>query len=706
MSRIGAIASRAAGVVGDFLLEPPGSRPERLAARSLPRPADPPRPRSPGATPTVALATAIGGSGGSAALAAAVGVATAADEGSRGVLFVDLEPPGRGRGPTVLASDRARELEDRVRALGGIYRAAAARGRLCFLPLASESGKPGTTKSGGDGGEDPLEAVARVLDADVGAAAVIVHVPQSLWPRAVADRRLHARSGLIRAELPADRALAALAVRELRERGLRAKVVSQPLGIVASRRALAGIDPTGAGSARTARLARALVTGQSGQGMPLVLGSAAALLFTALALVAIGAAVTGKGRVQRAADLAALSGARAMRDDFERLFTPATLADGSPNPAHLGTREYLHRAREAAREAARRNGVDTSRLQVRFPDAGSFAPLRVRARVVGEVDREALPGDAGRNRRRWIPVAASAEAEASPPAGWSGMPSMASGGGYSGPLAYRQGEGMRPDVARAFDRMETAARRAGIHLVINSGFRSDAEQAELFEQNPNPTMVAPPGKSLHRCATELDLGPPSAYGWLARNAPRFGFVKRYSWEAWHFGFTRGPEPCSEAANSIGGGDGQAAGSGGLPSFVPSRFRTPILRSASRWNVSAALLAAQLLAESNFNPNAVSPAGAQGIAQFMPGTAASYGLNDPFDPEQAIDAQAHLMSDLLRQFHSIPLALAAYNAGPGAVAACDCVPPYPETRAYVARILGLLDGAGELEAPVLEVRLVE
>ena len=60
----------------------------------------------------------------------------------------------------------------------------------------------------------------------------------------------------------------------------------------------------------------------------------------------------------------------------------------------------------------------------------------------------------------------------------------------------------------------------------------------------------------------------------------------------------------------------------------------------------------------------SPAGAQGIAQFMPGTAAAYGLSDPFDAAAAIDAQGHLMRDLLRQFASIPLALAAYNAGPG------------------------------------------
>lgn len=159
------------------------------------------------------------------------------------------------------------------------------------------------------------------------------------------------------------------------------------------------------------------------------------------------------------------------------------------------------------------------------------------------------------------------------------------------------------------------------------------------------------------------------------------------------------------AAPAGGGDGAFAGSAGLPAFVPSRFRASLLRAAAHWNVSAALLAAQLMAESNFNPFAVSPAGAQGIAQFIPSTAAAYGLHDPFDPVAAMDAQAHLMSDLIRQLGSSELALAAYNAGPAPVEACNCIPDYPETQAYVSRILALLGGAGALVVPSFEVRLV-
>ena len=82
-----------------------------------------------------------------------------------------------------------------------------------------------------------------------------------------------------------------------------------------------------------------------------------------------------------------------------------------------------------------------------------------------------------------------------------------------------------PDVAAAFDRTAAAARRDGLTLSITSAFRSDAEQARLFAANPNPKWVAPPGTSLHRYATELDLGPPAAYAWLAANARPFGFIR-------------------------------------------------------------------------------------------------------------------------------------------------------------------------------------
>lgn len=88
---------------------------------------------------------------------------------------------------------------------------------------------------------------------------------------------------------------------------------------------------------------------------------------------------------------------------------------------------------------------------------------------------------------------------------------------------------------------------------------------------------------------------------------------------------------------------------------------------------------------------------------MPATAARYGLVDPFDPARAIDAQARLMRDLLRRFGSVPLALAAYNAGPGAVAACGCVPGFTETQRYVARILALVGGGSGAGPPVRLIR---
>jgi hypothetical protein len=443
---------------------------------------------------------------------------------------------------------------------------------------------------------------------------------------------------------------------------------------------------------------------ETGQTMVLLAGAAFVLVFGLAVLGAFGKALLDRGRQQRAADLAAISAARSMRDDFTRLFEPLRDSRAVPNPRHLEKSAYLARAKAAALEIAGANGADRRSVQVGFPDERSFAPLRVRVRLTGSA---ALGLERSVGRTDEVELRATADAELIPPAraevtGRPSQPQIASGGGYSGPLSYRQGKPMRPDVALAFDRLQTDARKASIALIVVSGYRSDAEQARLFAHHPDPRWVAPPGKSLHRNGTELDLGPATAYAWLHVNARRFGFLQRYAWEPWHFGYVG--EGSAPAPDPPGADPGDHVS---LPAFVPPRYASAIAAAATRWNVPAELLAAQLYAESNFNPFARSPAGALGIAQFMPATALNYGLRNPFDAASSIQAQAHLMHDLLLRFDSTALALAAYNAGAGAVGRCGCVPPYPETRAYVAKILGLLSGTGAQPAAGsrLEVRLV-
>jgi hypothetical protein len=429
--------------------------------------------------------------------------------------------------------------------------------------------------------------------------------------------------------------------------------------------------------------------------MLLLVAAVAAVLVGAVLLGGVAQGIGKGGREQRAADLGALAGARAMRAAYPRLFEPPSF-EGQANPHHLEVEAYKTMGRDAALGVAQANGAKN--VEVGFPDGDTFGPTQIRVSV-----RDPATSDAGAHHHE-APIKARADAELAPPA-QIGLPLGAGDGEYQGPFAYRQGKPMRPDVALAFDRLDAAARHDGIALIIVSAFRSNAEQAKLFAAHPDPKWVAPPGKSLHRLGTELDLGPASAYGWLVANAGRFGFIRRYSWEPWHFGYGRNP-----GSASVGFGSAKDDGRGSIPTFVPPKYAPMISRASQRWGVGAALLAAQLYAESNFNPNSVSSAGAQGIAQFTPGTARTYGLKDPFDPAASIDAQAHLMHDLLAQLGSVPLALAAYNAGPGRVRACMCVPPIPETQAYVARILGLLSGAGDqagvLGTAGLEVRLVK
>lgn len=144
---------------------------------------------------------------------------------------------------------------------------------------------------------------------------------------------------------------------------------------------------------------------------------------------------------------------------------------------------------------------------------------------------------------------------------------------------------------------------------------------------------------------------------------------------------------SRPANSLAP---EAVGTGPL-NEAPAAYRAMFLAAERKYGVPATLLAAVAKRESDFNPRVVSGAGAQGLMQLMPGTQRALGVTDPFDPAQSIDGGARELRGYLRQFKTLELALAAYNAGPGNVRKYDGIPPFKETQNYVRRIMSDLRG---------------
>jgi len=147
-------------------------------------------------------------------------------------------------------------------------------------------------------------------------------------------------------------------------------------------------------------------------------------------------------------------------------------------------------------------------------------------------------------------------------------------------------------------------------------------------------------------------------------------------------------------------DGRSTGL--RPTPPSAQMRSIVERIAARHGLSVALVEAVAAIESAHNPLAVSPRGARGVMQLMPGTARAYGLTDPqalSDPERNIDAGVRHLKDLLAQHqNNVALALAAYNAGSGAVAKHGMrIPPYRETMLYVPAVLGRMSATSATSA---------
>jgi soluble lytic murein transglycosylase-like protein len=122
-------------------------------------------------------------------------------------------------------------------------------------------------------------------------------------------------------------------------------------------------------------------------------------------------------------------------------------------------------------------------------------------------------------------------------------------------------------------------------------------------------------------------------------------------------------------------------------LTAAEMRGMLTRAGTRHNIDADLLASVVQAESGGNARAVSRVGAAGLMQLMPGTAAGLGVRDRFAPEENIGGGTAYLDALLTRYHDdIALAVAAYNAGPAAVDRYHGIPPYAETRAYVARVI--------------------
>ncbi len=234
---------------------------------------------------------------------------------------------------------------------------------------------------------------------------------------------------------------------------------------------------------------------------------------------------------------------------------------------------------------------------------------------------------------------------------------------------------------------------AALALCLVGTAAAEAEQdeaAELYEYLFPEAPQAP------------QAGVTGAPGGAVGAAPKFsGFMqdnRRSSWSqeqinAMRDAFKRA-EPQPVAPPELQRGDDGSSLFGVPPSnLADSPYAELVAKYAKKRNLDPALVHQLILAESQYDPNAVSPKGAKGLMQLMDGLSSKFNI-DPFDPESNINVGTQYLAEMLSRFQSVDLALAAYNAGPGAVEKYNGIPPYAETQNYVSRIKA---GLAKMEA---------